>query len=72
MKKTTMCSERQAPSFPNNLSPGVLGMVKVAASRSRSKFVNWQEAWKGLVVIKLMYGCGLFQNECTDLEMKHN
>ena len=34
---------------------GVLAMVKFAASRSGSKFVIGRE---GLVVNKLMYGCG--------------
>ena len=37
---------------------GVLSMVKFAASRSGSKFVIVREGCKGLVVNKLMYGCG--------------
>ena len=37
---------------------GVLGMVQFAASRSGNKFVIGREGWKGLVVNKLMYGCG--------------
>ena len=37
---------------------GVLGMVKFAASGSESKFVIGREGWKGLIVNKLMYGCG--------------
>ena len=37
---------------------GVFGMVKFAASRSGSKFIIGREGWKGMVVNKLMYGCG--------------
>ena len=37
---------------------GVLGMVKFAANRLGSTFVIGREVWKGLVVNKLMYGCG--------------
>ena len=54
---------------------GVLGMVKFAASRSGSKFVIGREGWKGMVVNKLMYGCGALvwsQTECNDLEVKQN
>ena len=48
---------------------GVLGMVKFAASRSGSKFLIGREGWKGMVVNKLMYGCGALvwsQTECND------
>ena len=54
---------------------GVLGMVKFAASRSGSKFAIGREGWKGMVVNKLMYGCGALvwsQTECNDLEVKQN
>ena len=36
----------------------VLGMVKYAAEGSGSKYVGGREGWKGMVVNKLMYGCG--------------
>ena len=56
-------------------SNSVLGMVKFAASRAGSKFVIGREGWKGLVVNKLMYGCGALvcsQAECNDLAVKQN
>ena len=59
----------------SNILVCVLGIVKFAASRSRSKFVIGREGWNGLVVNKLMYGCGPFvcsQNEFNDLEVKQN
>ena len=37
---------------------GVLGMVKYAAARSRSKYVVGREGWKSMVVNRLIYGCG--------------
>ena len=37
---------------------GVFGMVKYATERSGSKYVVGREGWKGMVVNKLMYGCG--------------
>ena len=37
---------------------GVLGMVKYAAVRSGRKYVVGREGWKGMLVIKPMYGCG--------------
>ena len=46
-----------------------------AASRSGSKFAIGRKCGTGLVVNKLMYGCGALvwsQNECNDLEVKHN
>ena len=54
---------------------GVLSMGKFAASRSGSKFVIGIEGWEGLVVNKLMYGCGALvwsQAECNDLELKQD
>ena len=54
---------------------GVLGIVKYAAARSGSKYVVDREGWKGMVVIKLMYGGGAlawYQKECDDLEIRHN
>ena len=54
---------------------GVLGMVKFAESRIGSKYVIGRDGWKGLVVNKLIYDCGVFvwsQNEYNDLEVKHN
>ena len=54
---------------------GVLDMVKFSASRSGSKFVIGRDGWKGLVMNKLMYGCGACvwsQVECNDLEVKQN
>ena len=54
---------------------GVFFMGKFAASRSENKYVIGREGWKGLVVIKLMYGCGALvwsHNECNDLEVKQN
>ena len=36
----------------------VLGMVKYAAARSGSKYIVDRERWKGMVINKLMYGCG--------------
>ena len=35
-----------------------LGMVKYDAARSGSKYVVGRGGWKGMVVNKLMYGCG--------------
>ena len=37
---------------------GVLGMVKYAAAKLGSNYVVGREGWKGMVVNKLMYGCG--------------
>ena len=54
---------------------GVLGMVKYAAARWRSKYVVGREGWKGMVVKKMMYGCGAlawYQKECDDLENRQN
>ena len=54
---------------------GVLGMVKYAAARSGSKSVVGRVEWKGMVVNKLMYGCGAlawYQKECDDLEIRPN
>ena len=48
---------------------GVIGMVKYAAKRSGSRFV---EGWKSLVVNKLMYGAGAMswcEKECEELEI---
>ena len=36
---------------------GVLGMVKCAATISKSKYVVGREGWKSMVVNKIMYGC---------------
>ena len=52
---------------------GVLGMVKYAAARSRTKYVVGREGWKSMVM--LMYGCGSlvwYQHECDDLEIPQN
>ena len=38
---------------------GVLGVVKYAAARSDSKYVVGREGWKGMIVNKLMCGCGV-------------
>ena len=43
---------------------GVIGMVNIG-----------REGWKGMVVNKLMYGCGALvwsQTECNDLKVKQN
>ena len=37
---------------------GVLDMAKYAAARSGSKYVLGREGWKGMVINKLMCGCG--------------
>ena len=40
-----------------------------------NKYVVGREGWKGMVVNKLMYGCGAlpwYQKECDDLEIKQN
>lgn len=53
----------------------ILGMVKYAASRSGSRYVIGREGWKGVIVNKLMYGCGAlawYQSECDDLEVMQN
>ena len=36
----------------------LVGIVKYAANRSGNRFVVGREAWKGLLVSKLMYGAG--------------
>ena len=36
----------------------VQGMVKYAASKSGCRYTVGREGWKGIVVNKLMYGCG--------------
>ena len=49
---------------------GVIGMIKYAAKRSRSKFVVGI-GMEMLVVIKLMYGAGAltwYEIECDELE----
>ena len=54
---------------------GVLGMVKYAVARSGSKYLVGREGWKGIVVKKLMYGCGAlawYQKKCDDLEIRQN
>ena len=54
---------------------GVFGMVKYAAARSGCKYVVGREGWKGMVVNKLMYGCGAlawYQKERDDLEIRQN
>ena len=54
---------------------GILGMVKYAAARPGSKYVVGREGWKGMVVNKLMYGCGVlvwYQKEFDDLEIRRN
>ena len=53
---------------------GVHGMVKYAEAMSGSKYVVGREGWKGMVVNKLMYGCGAlaYQKECDDLEIRQN
>ena len=53
---------------------GVIGM-KYAANRSVSKYVIDREGWNGIVVSKLVYGCGALvwcQSEYADLEVKQN
>ena len=54
---------------------GVLGMVKYVVARSGSKYLVGREGWKGMVVNKLMYGCGAlawYQKKCDDLEIRQN
>ena len=54
---------------------GLMVMVKYAAERSGSKYVNGREGWDTKIVSKLMYGCGVlawYQHECDDLEMIQN
>ena len=54
---------------------GVFGMVKYAATRYGSEYVVGRKGWKGMVVNKLMYGCGALvwhQHECDDLEVRQN
>ena len=54
---------------------GLIGIVKYAAERSGSKYVNRREGWKTMMVSKLMYGCGAlawYQRKCDDLEVIQN
>ena len=50
-------------------------MIKYAVARSGSTYVISREGWKGMVVNKLMYGCGAlawYQKECDNLEIRQN
>ena len=53
----------------------VLGMIKFTSNRSGSRFIVGREGWKGIVVSKLMFGCGAlawFQSECNALDVMQN
>ena len=50
---------------------GVFGTGKICGY----KYVVGREVWKGMVVNKLMYGCGAlagYQKECYYLEIRQN
>ena len=51
---------------------GLIGIVKYAAERSRSKYAIEMEGWMAMIVSTLVYGCGAlawYQRECDDLEV---
>ena len=45
----------------------VMGMIKYTASRSGDRLVVGREAWKGVAVSKLMYGCGAIAGDLKDI-----
>ena len=45
----------------------VVGMIKFTANRSGERLVVGREAWKGIAVSKLMYGCGAIAGELKEI-----
>ena len=45
----------------------VVGMIKFTANRSGERLVVGREAWKGIAVSKLMYGCGAIAGELREV-----
>ena len=46
----------------------VVGMIKFASNRSGDKLIFGREAWKGIAVSKLMYGCGAIAGELKHIK----
>ena len=46
----------------------VVGMIKFASNRSGDRLIFGREAWKGIAVSKLMYGCGAIAGDLKNIK----